>query len=302
MRLGDIAKVRFGIKTGANEFFYLEPTGKSTLKGLMHVRNGAGWEGFIEEQLLRPVIKSQREIKSILIRPQDLKYNVFMCHLSKAELARQEKDHATEYIRWGEHKGYHKRPTCVSREKWWDLGERIPGKILWSIVHGDRLIAPFNLADFYIDHNLWELYPKDIPQVFGALLNWTSTAIFKELFGRANLGEGGLKTEGIDIVQFPILSPDSLTASQLQNLEKSFNEMSEREIKNIFEEFGLPKSNKDYSNISTRDISLDKVSPDRRELDKIVFEAIGLTEEEQLEVYRAVVELVKNRLVKAGSV
>jgi hypothetical protein len=27
VRLGDIAEVRFGIKTGANEFFYLEPVG-----------------------------------------------------------------------------------------------------------------------------------------------------------------------------------------------------------------------------------------------------------------------------------
>jgi len=31
------------------------------------------------------------------------------------------------------------------------------------------------------------------------------------------------------------------------------------------------------------------------------FEVLGLTKEEQLEVYRAVVELVKNRLVKARS-
>ncbi len=37
--------------------------------------------------------------------------------------------------------------------------------------------------------------------------------------------------------------------------------------------------------------------PDRGELDKVVFEAVGLTKEEQLEVYRAVVELVKNRTV-----
>jgi hypothetical protein len=41
--------------------------------------------------------------------------------------------------------------------------------------------------------------------------------------------------------------------------------------------------------------------PDRREFDKIVFEALGLTEEEQLEVYRAVLELVKNKLLKAKS-
>lgn len=42
--------------------------------------------------------------------------------------------------------------------------------------------------------------------------------------------------------------------------------------------------------------------PDRRKLDRIIFEALGLTEDDQLEVYRAVVELVKNRLVKARSV
>jgi len=44
------------------------------------------------------------------------------------------------------------------------------------------------------------------------------------------------------------------------------------------------------------------VLSDRRQLDKVVFEALGLTEEEQLQVYQAVVELVKNRLAKAKSV
>lgn len=47
---------------------------------------------------------------------------------------------------------------------------------------------------------------------------------------------------------------------------------------------------------------LDKVLPDRRALDKMGFEALGLAEEEQLAIYKAVVGLVKNRLVKAGSV
>jgi len=37
--LGDIAEVRFGIKTGANEFFYLKPTGKPAPKGYLHLRN-----------------------------------------------------------------------------------------------------------------------------------------------------------------------------------------------------------------------------------------------------------------------
>jgi len=36
-------------------------------------------------------------------------------------------------------------------------------------------------------------------------------------------------------------------------------------------------------------------------VDKIVFEALGLTEQEQLVVYREVLELVKNRSLKARS-
>jgi hypothetical protein len=51
------------------------------------------------------------------------------------------------------------------------------------------------------------------------------------------------------------------------------------------------------------EISLDKIRPERRELDKIIMgDVLGLTDEEQLEVYRAVVDLVKARINKAKSV
>jgi hypothetical protein len=53
---------------------------------------------------------------------------------------------------------------------------------------------------------------------------------------------------------------------------------------------------------SPAEVSLDKVKPDRRELDKIIMgEILGLTDEEQLEVYRAVIDLVKSRIEKAKS-
>ena len=41
--------------------------------------------------------------------------------------------------------------------------------------------------------------------------------------------------------------------------------------------------------------------PDRRELDEMVFETLNLTKEEQLEVYKTVIELVENRILKAKS-
>lgn len=60
VRLGDIAEVRRGFTTGCNEFFYLDEEGLREWK--------------IEKEFLKPVIKSPRECKSILIRPEDLKF------------------------------------------------------------------------------------------------------------------------------------------------------------------------------------------------------------------------------------
>src|SRR5712692_3993440 len=107
VRLGDIAEVRFGIKTGANEFFYLDSD------------KARQWK--IEEEFLRPVIKSPRECKSILIDPSVLKSRLFLCHKTKEELKGTS---ALEYIKWGESQAFHKRPSCANRPRWWDLGER----------------------------------------------------------------------------------------------------------------------------------------------------------------------------------
>jgi hypothetical protein len=120
VRLGEIAEVRFGIKTGANDFFYLEPLGPGSQPGLLRVRNGAGWEGEIEEEFLKPVIKSPRECRSIVTKLEELKYRIFMCRKSKAEL---KGTWALKYIEWGEKQKYHLRSTLRSRRRWWDLAK-----------------------------------------------------------------------------------------------------------------------------------------------------------------------------------
>jgi hypothetical protein len=64
VRLGDVAKVRRGFTTGVNEFFYLDDEAQMN------------WQ--IEGEFLKPVIKSPKECKSILINPKDLNYNVLI--------------------------------------------------------------------------------------------------------------------------------------------------------------------------------------------------------------------------------
>jgi len=301
VRLGDrdIAEVRFGIKTGANEFFYLEPTGQPApveaqrAAPLLHVRNGAGWEGYLEEEFLKPIIKSPREIKTILVCPEDLRYRVFMCHKSKGELRRDGQTHTLAYIEWGEKQGYHRRPTCRSRSRWWDLGIRHAPPIVSPSSVTDLYRAFDNAASVLIDKRLYEIYCSDDKTRLVTALNSTVSTLFLELGSRTGLGQGLLDLTVYEVADCYIISP-SLISEQPPHID--------RRIKSLFEELGLPKPNRDYSNIHPEDVSLDKVLPDRRALDEVVFEALGLTEKEQLEVYRAVVELVKARLVKARSV
>jgi hypothetical protein len=56
-----------------------------------------------------------------------------------------------------------------------------------------------------VDHNLFEIL-GDYLLSFGLSL-LIAAIIFRELYGRSNLGEGALKTEGIDIRKFEVIRP-----------------------------------------------------------------------------------------------
>jgi hypothetical protein len=94
---------------------------------------------------------------------------------------------------------------------------------------------------------------------------------------------------------------------------KAFQLLASREVRSIFEELGFSLCRKrrcdhpehPYEQVTPEALTLEQVrqaSPDRFELDAVIFDVLGLTNEERLEVYRAVAQLVKDRLLKAKSV
>ena len=287
--LKEIAEVRFGIKTGANEFFYLTEE-EIKRRGIerefwMHQDEKGNW-------VPNYVIKSPRECKSIIVKPEDLKYRVLMIHKDKKNLRGS---NVLKYIREGESKGYHLRPTCASRERWYDLGERKPYGFLHPMIHNDRQLIGLNQSSVYVDHNLFEIQPERRDFLMPISLFFVSSLapLIKELGGRVNLGEGALKTEGIDIERLLTVTPSTLSERQVDALQAWINKHRKFAHNSLFSEFGAS---------SPKEVSLDSVKPDRRELDKIVMgEILGLTDEEQLAVYRAVVDLVKSRIEKAKS-
>ncbi|MBT9132890.1 MAG: hypothetical protein DDT33_01420 [Firmicutes bacterium] len=127
----------------------------------------------------------------------------------------------------------------------------------------------------------------------GAMFNSSLWSFMTEIYGRTVMGEGVLLIYGPEIAPMPVLDFSQLSASQEKNLVETLNNFRGRPILAIFEELGAN---------SPEEVSLDKVKPDRRELDKIVMgEILGISDAEQLEVYRAVVDLVKSRIEKAKS-
>jgi len=121
-------------------------------------------------------------------------------------------------------------------------------------------------------------------------LNSTLGSLLTEIYGRTVMGKGVLLIYGPEIKSMPIIKPH-LIQDRRTKIIKNF---LSSEVGTIFEEIGAP---------TPEEVSLEKVKPERRELDKIVMgEILGLTDEEQLEVYRAVIDLVKSRIERAKSV
>ncbi|MCG2715187.1 MAG: hypothetical protein L6422_02700 [Candidatus Marinimicrobia bacterium] len=127
------------------------------------------------------------------------------------------------------------------------------------------------------------------PYSFTVSINSAILFLIKELYGRVNLGEGALDTAVYEANNLQIIDPNILPEDVCKNVIQSF---SRREIVDVNTEYGLP--NCSYGN-TPNPLS------DRKALDNIIFNTIGLTQDERNEVYCAVCELVQQRLAKAGS-
>jgi len=283
--LKQVARVRFGIKTGANEFFYLTEEQikkwKIEREFWMHKDEKGQW-------VPNYIIKSPRECRSILVKPEGLKYRVLMIHKDKKVL---KGTNVLKYIEWGEKKGYHKRPTCAAREKWYDVGHQLPPPSLWFKAFNDRVVSPINNVGFFASDRFYPVYPLvGIDEVtLGALLNCSLQSLLVELSGRVNLGEGALDNMTYEAAAMYIVDPRKVEGPLLIALAKAIKNLGNDEIGSAFEEFGVSES-------------LEKVKIKRRMLDKLIMtDILGLTEEEQLEVYQAVIDLVKTRLERAKS-
>jgi type I restriction-modification system DNA methylase subunit len=274
-----IAKIGRGLRTGCNYFFYLSED-KARKLGI--------------SDYVKPLIKSPKDSNYILLSKARLTNKIFTIN-KDIEALKDTK--AYDYIKFGEREGVPNKRS--KKEKWWSLDEEcidadllIPVQ-LWET---HKIFYKDIQERIFFDQQLCgvKFYFPMIAKIVCAFLNSTLGSLFLEIIGRSQLGQGSLQLASTDLKGLLCLNPLILENDKREKICRAFDELCKRENLTIVEEIGAN---------SPEEVSLDKVKPDRRELDKIIMgEILGLAEEEQLEVYRAVIDLVKFRIERAKSV
>ena len=267
VRLGDIAEVRFGIKTGANEFLYLDEE---------RIRQ---WG--IGEECLRPVIKSAKDSQMLLLDPDQLPTFLFLCHKEKRQLTAT---NVLRYIEWGEAQGFNEVRSVRGRRRWYDVGRKEPADAIILRRIGERCPV-FEANGVLEDCVLFGITRRtsDIGlHAFLGCLNATWTRLYIETMTRQLTGAQAVSDTNVYVTRHTlIIDVAQLTNTTSRLLERRYLAVRGRASVSIFKGAEMP---------------------DRRALDDIIFDVLGLTQGERDAVYEAVINQVGARLSKARSV
>ena len=246
VRLEDLADVRSGITTGANDFFLL--TDETVTR----------WS--VEPAYLRPVMTRPQDSREIMVDPNSPPKRLFMCHADTSDLAGTG---TLDYIRWGEEQGYHQMPSAKSRHRWYDLGKKeevrlAMGKLANKVARS--YLSPSGLL-FTDNFHIMSVRGSVSAVSLCAALNSTlfQLVFFTEARAHATEGVRSIQTRGA--TELFVVDP-----SLLGELDAAILDSSDWDVLNP--------------------------SAERRKLDAIVFDALGLTQGERDAVYEGVVEII----------
>ena len=313
--LRKVCSVKYGIKTGANEFFYVKDETDKVKKltpaeykihfGHKIENSNINWETngwyfsemnnqhyLLERRFFKPLFKTQKEASNLDIDIKKLKYHVLICNEQKPQL-RKYKEKLFKYIEEGErspHK-FNERATCASRIKtdgsqdWFNLGEEL---FIGDFIFPSKIHEKYRLIDNRETQVLADKvnYSIKVLSNYSALediifliLNSTLFRYFLELFAR-QMGEG-LTDIDVNVVQKTLIIDPKLLNDSENELKEIFKSIKSRKLEVIYEEIK---------------------KEDRNKLDLIIFKALGLSADDLKEFYNEVVKLRLSRNEKAASV
>jgi hypothetical protein len=226
---------------------------------------------------------SLKEVPGILLNRAEMNKLFFNCGASKEELRGTR---ALRHIEQGERAGFHKRPTCKSRDPWYRVARGMkPAPLIFPSKVGERWVVAVNRARVFEDKKLYGVFPaRGVSELLlAALLNSTWARYYAEITCRQMTGAQAIADIDVAVAeQIMIPDPRQLSKALARRLEAALVKLSCRLVLSIFEEVK---------------------QLDRRNLDALTLEAIGFDDRSMREaaldqLYAAVTKLVRARTSK----
>lgn len=231
--LGTLAEIKFGNKTGANDFFYVQEI-SNTLNAKC-IRSGDGNEWKISSNAkIEPAFIKSKEIKSARIRICDAKYCLVLLTPDNVTEADTE-----SYIQWGQSRGFHLRPSTKGRKNWYELQPQPFAPVAMPSAYNRRPVVAWIEGNAHLDARFYAVYPKGkqncslAAQAIVASLLSTFSMISREVNGRANFGQGMLDLKVYEAKQLPVVTMET---EYLNELIDAFNLICDRSIVMIYDE------------------------------------------------------------------
>jgi methylase of polypeptide subunit release factors len=308
-KLSQFAVVKFGIKTGANEFFFLKNVSHSyetdfladptkfenwhtdarnekdlNEKGLIYVENEGGHRFIIDRKDVAPVVRSPTEMNSyVATQTQSL--------LFKPNPPEKPGRYSKQYINWGETvsviigkgtekgkrvRGFNRLSSTKShRPFWFNVTNLDPAPLVSFKFIGERHFTPIYRGGVLADHTCDMIYPlRGFEEALWIYMNSSVYFLTRELYGM-RMGGGALQMQSTaEMGEIPVPDISCLkTDPQIMAALK-------REPMPLFAELE---------------------QKDRKNMDLEVLKLLGFEKPEIVveEVRTALVEVLADRLVKA---
>ncbi len=316
--LGEIAAIRFGVKSGCDAFFmprdvsadmlakhetdraFREHCGgaprKDVVAGKLRIiEAGDGSVHPIEANYLAGELHSMMKVERPIVRAGDLDRVVLLVGEPLDKL-KAKSPWAWRYIQYGrtatfasaksKGKPVPLRSTCNARDPWYDLTRLVkPGFAFWPKAQQYRHIIAANPDRVICNCNLYDVASATLSDTqqsaLVAVLNSTLVGLFKTFYGRFAGTEGNLKTEVVDVNLLEVPDPRGVSADLAKRLADALSRMCKRDVGRLVEEQLMDCHTSERArNLAAGPLILanELQQPDRRDLDDAVFELLGVAD------------------------
>ena len=298
--LAELANIRFGVKSGCDDFFYVsdysttglaefaDPNLFETHYGVprAEVESGAvtlAMTGVkevhpIETNYLVPIVHSLMDIDAYVIKRRHCRSLALMVSESPSTLL---DTHVGRYIRWGEGRNFDKGATCRARGKsrnWYDLRpDVIPADTLWVKERQYRFAAPANPEHFAVNCRLYTItYRDELDKSAQAAVMNSSLVIL------ATLMFGSWSTMVLDANMLQVPSVEGVSKPIRARIMKAHDKLETRPILGLLSQRRLRRKTleardrrNELANLSDES---ELTQTDRRALDDAVLELLGIAD------------------------